>query len=262
MTSTGQPNASASARAIVPYGGPELSIAALESRSLDPALAVLRDPDGALATAIRLFVTRLLDLERSHGYRAYMLTSAEPLTGKTTVALNLAFALAEDSKRRIALIEADFRNPRIGEILDLPPELGLLGVLEGRLSVAQASVRVADRNLVVFPSGGKHNSPAEVLASPRFKTVIQELAQSVDVAIIDAPPVKPTADANLLLPLVDGAMLVVLNGETRGGWIEQAVDQLGVERVLGAIYNNLDKNALKALAPARRDRLASIRGRP
>jgi capsular exopolysaccharide synthesis family protein len=192
---------------------------------------------------------------RTFGYRAYMISSPEPLTGKTTAAVNLAFALAEDPNRRVALIEANFRYPRISAILGTPEDRGLVGVLKGQLSVVEAIVRIADRNLVIFPSGGRHANPNELLASPRFKTLIQELADTVDVAIIDAPSVKPFADANLLLPLVDGVLLTVLDSSTHAQWVDQVVDQLGRERVLGAIYNQLARPAVKSLELERRERM-------
>jgi len=239
------------------YAGRELSMAALAQRVKDPALQILREPDGEFATQIRVFGTRLQDLARTYGYRAYMLTSAEPLTGKTTVALNLAFALAEDPKRRIAFIEANFRYPRVADILGIADDFGLIGVLEGRLQVTESIVKIADRNLVVFPAGGRHPHPGEVLAAPRFKTLIAELAATVDVAIIDAPAVRPSADANLILPLVDAAMLVVLEGSTRAAWIEQAMDQLGRERVLGALYNKIEPEEKKSLHARRDQRMAA-----
>jgi capsular exopolysaccharide synthesis family protein len=232
-------------RALTTYSGRELSMMQLSERAGDPGLSVLREPDGELATSIRVFVTRLLDLQRTYGYRVYMITSPEPRTGKTTVALNLALALAEDPKRRIALIEANFRAPRVAEVLGLPPDVGLLGLLEGRHGVAEATIKLSDRNLLVLPAGGTHPSPAEALASPRFKALIQELASSVDIALVDAPAVRASADANLLLPLVDGAVLVVRERETRGSWVDQALEQLGNERVLGAVYNRLDHRTLR-----------------
>jgi Mrp family chromosome partitioning ATPase len=237
------------------YQGRELTLASLASRFGDHAFEVLRAPEGRYATSIRVFGTRLQDLARSYGYRAYMVTSAEPLTGKTTVAMNLAFALAEDPKRRVALIEANFRQPRIGQLLGLPENQGLLGVLEGRQQVTEAIAKFSDRNLVVFPSGGRHPHPAEVLAAPRFKTLLSELASTVDVALIDAPSVRPSADANLILPLVDAAMLVVLEDGTRGGWIDQAMGQLGRERVIGAVYNQIDRRSRGPLFAERKQRL-------
>ena len=227
----------------------------------DPALTLVREPDGDYSNAIRLFGTRLEELVRTFGYRTYMLSSPEPLTGKTTAACNLAFALAEDPVRRVALIEANFRNPRLGKIFGVPEQQGLIGVLAGQIDVAQAIVKVEDHNLIMFPAGGSHPNPAELLASPRFKTLLAELADTVDIAIIDAPSVKPFADTNLLLPLVDGAMLVVLEGSTKSQWIDQATQQLGRERVLGALYNKVDKHVLRTMAAVRRERLLAARTR-
>lgn len=221
--------------------GRVLSLSELSRRSNDPALALIRDPDGEFATAIRLLGTKLEEIMRTLGYRTYLLTSADPLAGKTTTACNLAFALAEDTHRRVALIEANFRNPRIGAIVGTPEEQGLLRLLDGRADVSETIAKVSDRNLVIFPSGGTHPNPAELLASARFKTLISEIAGTIDVAIIDAPAVAPFADANLLLPLLDGAILVVAEGRTAVTAVSSAGAQLGGSRVLGAVYNRIPK---------------------
>jgi len=241
--------------------GNQLSSRDLIAMSADPALAIVREPDGDYATSIRLLGTRLEELVRTFGYRAYMLTSAEPLTGKTTAAINLALALAEDPVRRIALIEANFRHPRIGDILHAGQSQGLIGVLSGQSDVGDAIIKVEDRNLIIFPSGGRHPNPAELLASPRFKTLLNELAETVDVAIIDAPSVKPFADTNLLLPLVDAALMVVLEGATKVTAVSSAVEQLGPDRVLGALYNKVDTETLKLLAGSRDERMDPAKAR-
>jgi capsular exopolysaccharide synthesis family protein len=225
------------------------------AKSSDPALAILRDPDGELATSTRLLGTRLEEAMRTLGYRAYMISSSEPLTGKTTAACNLALALAEDTHRRIALIEANFRYPRFAEIFGTPDDYGLIPLLGGRVQLGDAIAKIADRNLVILPAGGRHPSPAELLSSPRFKALIAELANTVDIALIDAPSVTPFADANILLPLVDAALLVVSDKKTQSTWIERALDQLGEARVLGAVYNQIPKAKLKELRPELKERM-------
>lgn len=230
----------------------------LRARGTDPALQLLREPDGDYATAMRLFGARIEELIRTFGYRAYLISSPEPLAGKTTCAVNLAFAMAEDPVRRVALIEADFRYPRIGDILGVPADQGLLSVLAGQMDVSDAIVKVADRNLIVFPAGGRHRNPAELLASPRFKTLMGELAETVDVAIVDAPSVRPFADTNLLLPLVDASFLVALGGVSTSGAMEQAMSQLGRERVVGAVYNSVSKAMLKSLKGDIKLRMSSL----
>lgn len=235
--------------------GMVLSVKDILQDNNDVAIHLLKEPDGALATSIRLLGTKIEEYSRNLGYRAFLLTSAEPLTGKTTSVCNLAFALAEDTNRRVALIEANFRHPRIAQILGVKESIGTLPVVEGRAQLAESVVKLKDRNLVVLPTGGTHPHPAEVLASPRFKTMIAELANTVDVALIDAPSASPFADVNLLLPLVDGAFFVVAHKTTKGVWLTKALQQIGEKRVLGALFNNLPGETKKLLKKARKTRM-------
>lgn len=226
-----------------------------QSSQVDPATQILRAPDGQFATACRLLAARLEEFAKNLGYRAYMLSSPEPLTGKTTSALNLAFALGEDTHRRVALMEADFRYPRFAEILGIDERQGVLGVVEGRAQLSDSVVKVADRNLVILPAGGRHPHPGEVLASPRFKTLIAELVNTVDIAILDAPSVAPFADTNMLLPLVDAAFLIVADGVTKTSTLAAARAQLGENRILGALYNHIPKKVASKLTKERKERL-------
>jgi capsular exopolysaccharide synthesis family protein len=232
-----------------------ISVQDLAKRAVDPALAILQDPDGEFATNIRLFSTKLEEFMRTLGYRAYMMTSAEPLTGKTTAACNLAFALAEDTHRRVALVEANFRHPRLAEIFGIPDGLGLIPLLEGRVQIAETIVKMSDRNLVIMPSGGRYPHPGELLASPRFKMLIAELANTVDIAVIDAPPVSPFADANMLLPLLDAAVLVVAEGRTRVSWVAEAGKQLGMTRIIGGLYNRIPRTTMKEMKAELKERM-------
>lgn len=223
----------------------------------DPALEILTRPDGNYATQVRLLGARIEENAKTLGYRAYMVSSPEPLTGKTTAACNLAFALAEDTQRRVALVEANFRFPRFAEIFGLDERAGLISVLDGRERLKDVGYKLSDRNLVILPAGGRHTTPAEVLASPRFKALITELVDTVDIALIDAPSVTPFADANLILPLVDAAFLVVAEGQTRRSWLGRAMGQLGESRVMGSLFNRIPKKTLKHLKAERRERIRS-----
>lgn len=221
----------------------------------EPALEILTHPDGKYATQIRLLGAKVDENARSLGYRAYMVTSPEPLTGKTTAICNLAFALAEDTQRRVALVEANFRYPRFSEIFGLDERNGLISVLDGRARLNEVGYKLSDRNLVVLPAGGRHTAPAEILASPRFKALIAELVDTVDIALIDAPSVTPFADTNLVLPLVDAAFLVVAEDQTKRAWLSRALGQLGESRIIGSMFNRIPKKAQKHLKKERQDRV-------
>jgi protein-tyrosine kinase len=250
------PGPGPTSRAVVPREGVAnlLELSTLAGRG-DAALEILSHPDAHYATQVRLLGAKIDEFRKNLGYRAYMVSSAEPLAGKTTAACNLAFALAEDTQRRVALVEANFRFPRFAEILGLDERTGLIAVLEGRARLNEVGYKLSDRNLVILPAGGRHPAPAEVLASPRFKALVAELVDTVDIALIDAPSVAPFADANMILPLVDAAFLVVTEQQTRRSWLGRAVGQLGEARVLGTLFNHIPKKVRKDLARERKERL-------
>lgn len=244
---TSRPLTRSNSRDIDTHANDLIHLDRLLEQSTDAALEVLKNPDGEYATSIRLLSARLNERIESHGHRVFMICSALPLTGKTTAALNLALVLAEDPQRRVALIEADFRNPRLAEILGLKNKSGLLDVVSHRRSPMDVLHRIEGRNLIIFTSGGRHRSPASLLAAPELKTIFRELASSVDVAIIDAPSILPHADTNLLLPLVDASLMVCLEDFSDGGTLERVLNQIGRDRVVGTLYNKVEAATRKRL---------------
>ena len=226
------------------------------AKSNDTALQVLIEPDGEFSNSIRVLAARINDLSSSLGHRVFLMSSALPLTGKTTSAINLALALAEDPNRKVALIEADFRNPRIAGILNASDQPGLIDVIESDLEPKDIILRFEGRNLITFVSGGRHKSPASLLASPNFKSLLQTLSSTVDIAIIDAPAILLYADANVLLSHADAAVLVALQNFTKSGNLNRAIKQIGTEKVSGLIYNQLSRPQLKEVHAMRKIRLS------
>lgn len=211
----------------------DTAIASLPSRSRD--LEVLYHKDGPFSAELRILGTRMEELRASFGYKSFLFTSAGEGDGKTVTAANLALVMSEDSSRRIALVDANFRAPRQGALFNLEEGRGILAALSGKRSLGECVARVVGRNLIVLSAGGQHPNPSQVLTTPKFRTVLQELAQAVDFLIIDAPAAIPHADVPLLLAMADAAFVVVAAGQTRRGALERAVEAMGPSRVVGAV---------------------------
>jgi tyrosine-protein kinase len=154
-------------------------------------------------------VTRRLD--------TLMVTSAVSGEGKTTVAVDLAHAVALTGRRTV-LVELDLRRPTFAEHFDLDPGRGLTTVLTGGGPLGELLVEPLSDvpNLLVLPSGRLPHNPAELLGSPRVTEIVSGLTTGGGIVIIDAPPLNPVADAQVLLSdqTINAALLVARIGRT------------------------------------------------
>jgi capsular exopolysaccharide synthesis family protein len=191
------------------------------------------------AEAYRHLQTNLQFLDVDTPPRVLMVSSAMPSEGKTTVAVNLALALA-DAGQRVALIEADLRRPRVTSYLGLVNGVGLTNVLTGRAHVGDVAQPYGeDGDLVVIGAGPTAPNPAQLLASGAMGTLLQELRASHDYVVLDAPPLLPVADATGLAVLVDGVLLSVRHGSTTREQLQRTratLDRVGA-RTVGTVLN-------------------------
>lgn len=143
--------------------------------------------------------------------KVLLVTSAISGEGKTTVAVDLAHAVALTGRRTV-LVELDLRRPTFASQFDIDGSRGLTTALTGEAAPADLLVHPLEDvpNLSVLPGGRLPHNPSELLGSRRTVNIITELAADAQMVILDAPPLNPVADAQVLLSsrLVDGAILV------------------------------------------------------
>ncbi len=172
--------------------------------------------------------------------RTILMTSSGPREGKTTLSTNLAASLAQGGHRTL-LMDADLRRPRVHRMTGTDPARGLSTVLAGRATLSEA---VQSCGLVpgldVLPSGPLPPNPAELLAGPAMKALLEEAAGRYDRIVLDSPPVVTVTDPCVLAPLVDAVVLVIAHGTTSARLVRrarEAMDAVGA-RVSGAVVNN------------------------
>jgi polysaccharide biosynthesis transport protein len=192
--------------------------------------------------AFRALRTSLVSTFAGETTRTILVTSAQPLEGKTTTAANIAIALAFGGAR-VLLIDADMRRPGVQRTLKLPNEKGLSHLLVGQSRFREVIQRTQDPNLLVITAGRTPQNPSELLSSERMKALLGNLSTGpFDWVIVDTPPVLAVTDAVILAPLVSGALFVVGAEMTRRRLAERAVETLvaGKPRVMGAVLNRVD----------------------
>jgi len=196
--------------------------------------------DASIVEQFRRLAAALLHGQRDGRLKTIMVTSAVPGEGKTLTALNIALVLADSYHRRVLLIDADLRRPRLSEAADLTVAEGLGEVLKAT-DERKAPLRQMAERLWFLPAGRPDPDPLSGLTSPRMQQLLEEAAERFEWVIIDTPPVSAAADAGLLAAMVDATVIVSRAGVTPHPAVRNAIETIGRDRVFGVVLNGVDQ---------------------
>jgi capsular exopolysaccharide synthesis family protein len=175
--------------------------------------------------------------------RVIVLSSPSPKEGKTTVAANLAIALA-GINCRVLLIDGDFRKPRLHRVFDIGNEHGLASLLRSQEPITgplNGELRATGiPGLTLLPSGRASLAETALLYSGRLDEVIALARRDYDAVLIDTPPMTAMPDARVIARLADGVILVARARQTSRASIEAASNRFSQDGacVLGMILND------------------------
>jgi succinoglycan biosynthesis transport protein ExoP len=213
---------------------------------------------GAVAEAFRMLRTGidLADVDRR--VSSVLITSSRPLEGKTTIASNLALAIAR-SGQSVALIDLDLRRPAVAKRFGIETDLGITSVAAGRATLAEAVACFDVRDdgvrrvsfveslssvgrLLVLPSGPLPPEPGDFVQSKVVAGLVAELGRVTDFVIIDSPPLLSVSDPLVLSTLVQGVVFVVRPELVKRHALAEARRLLAMVpvRVLGLVINGTD----------------------
>lgn len=207
-------------------------------------------PRSAESEAVRRLHNSIKTSQIQSVPRVILIASPSPKEGKTTVAVNLAMALAHHGKT--CLLDADMRKLAITYAFGLSSSQGLVQALEDSSALdrvlflgetmTNAFAVPGVRNLSILPVGPKPPDPGELIASETMGQVVQGLRNRFDYVVIDSPALIPYADARVLAPLADGVILVGLFGSTTHEGITQSTEILEQvhANLLGVVLNGVD----------------------
>ena len=205
--------------------------------------AVLPRPkeDALFIEQYRRLAGTLLQLQEERGLRTVMVTSALPSEGKTSACVNLALTLSRSYRRRVLLIDGDLRRPSLHQIFGVSQSRGLSQELVAS-GAPLPILEVADR-LCVLPAAHPDANPTAILASDYMRHALARAATRFDWVLLDSPPVGLIADASLMARLVDGVVVVVAAGRTPYALAQKAIDDIGRDRIVGAVLNRAEPEA-------------------
>ncbi len=200
--------------------------------------AVLVDRRGAVAESCRHLALKLRkELERRK-VRSFAVAGPLREEGKTTLACDIALALASlNPGRRVALVDLDLRRPSISGVLRLAPGAGIDDYLSGDADLASVRVSIEAPELDVFPARTPRAAAHELLVQGALPSLVAELERRYAVTIFDTPPALLVPDVKILLEHVKSYAAVGRSGRTRRKAFAHMVEMLDREGLLGAILN-------------------------
>ncbi len=176
--------------------------------------------------------------------KVVLITSAVPNEGKSTVAANLARALALGGAR-VVLVDGDLRKGTLHDLMGLPRHPGLAEALRAPDELEKVIQSNCWPNLSFISRGSSSSQCGDLLMGTRFEQILVQLRQRFDYVLIDSSPVFAADDASALAPRVDGTLFVVRSRFSRAGPAREALELLYQRnaRVLGVIFNQADTSA-------------------
>lgn len=172
--------------------------------------------------------------------KTFLVTSAIPDEGKSTITANLGLTMA-NAGNRVLLVDADLRRGSLHEAFQVPGTVGLTEVLRRQAELKDAIQATSNPNLFLLPRGTASNHAGELFLSSAMDNLLRDTQEHFDFIIFDSAPILATDDAPTLAPKIDGTLMVVRASFTAAKLSRTALAQLyqrGVN-VLGILFNRI-----------------------
>lgn len=215
--------------------------------SYDPSLVALHEPNSLESEMFKNLRTNILFPESGKRLRTILITSASSGDGKTFVSTNLACSIAQGIEEHVLLIDCDLRNSSIHKVFGTDETHGLRDYLLSDMPIPDIIRKTRLDKLSFIPGGQTPPNPTELLSSNKMSTFIKEARERYDdrYIILDSPPPMMTAETKALSRLVDGVIIVLKSYKTKKKILNEIIDEIGKEKIIGMVFNHVDKLSIK-----------------
>jgi succinoglycan biosynthesis transport protein ExoP len=211
-------------------------------REFKPALNLVSmwRPQSSVAEQFRVAATRLQMMGGGRKSTVIVVTSALPGEGKSSTAINLGYVLAKDLGKKTVLVDGDLKRPMQHVYAGVELEPGLTEILCEDQPVDDCLQRLGDLSLWTLPAGSSQPGGAALSDIQQLNNLLTELRPRFDYIIMDAPPIMPLADMNVLACMADTLILVIRAGITQQAIVKTAVKTLPDNTEARIILNGID----------------------
>jgi len=207
-------------------------------------VTVSENPKSIIAESFRTLRTNLQFMLTAPGSKIISVQSTNPAEGKSFIAINLATILAMNNKK-VLLIGADMRKPRLHKVFGLPNEHGLSTYLIGYDTIEEVVLPTNIKNLSLIASGPIPPNPAEILGKAELKTLIENVRTRFDYVIVDNAPVSLVTDGIIVSQLSDLNIFILRYGVSHKHQLDM-INNYAAKKIIshiGIVVNGIKSNA-------------------
>ncbi len=201
-------------------------------------------PYSIVAEQYRVAATRLALVKGKEQSTIVVVSSALQGEGKTTTVVNLGYTLAKDLGKRTVLVDCDFKRPSLGEYLKPIPSSGLADCLRTGVSVDECLFSFPEVPCWIMPVGKCEDVSNELLKTDRLSGIFAQLRDRFEYILINAPPILPVADMNVLAAFADELLLVIRAGSTPRSSFARALTTLRMDKPIHFVLNGAGGRSL------------------
>src|SRR5262245_21104616 len=206
----------------------------------DAALAERLSPDVEAFEPFRVLRAKVKAIGEERPLRCLGVVAAETGEGTMTTSLGLAAAFAQEKDRRVLLVEANLRTPRMAALLGLGAEPGLHEWLVGRTEGPAPVARVSPWGFFLLAAGDAAAAPGELVGSERMAHLLMAARQHFDTTVVVCPALAPFADTVGLQAYLDGLLVVIRARRTPRDVVRRALTHVKPGLVQGIVFNDRD----------------------
>ena len=211
------------------------------SSPVDFRVVVYHNPESLAAEHFKVLRGSIMH-SSERKIKSVLITSALEQEGKTMVSCNLAVSIAQSIDPYVLLIDGDVRRPSVQKMLGLRKAKGLTDYLLSGKPLSEYLMKGILDKMTVLQAGSTVRNPAELMTSEKMQHLIEEARDRYAdrLIVIDSPPVNLAAETLVLARQVDAVVMVVRYGVSDKNAVDEAVNKLGRDKILGFIFNGFE----------------------